>query len=151
MQLRNFYLTGSARVVTTGGPGGPWPPPPQFTNHKRSKSFSFKHKGYCFLPMFRKYTNQKFYNFYRLCYNFWTIYSGFSFVLTIQGKQITSCSEKVRYLTLGLLKSFFFLDHLREDHNQRQFKPQIIAGILDLPKQSSKAREASIISGPQLI
>ena len=33
---------------------------------------------------------QKFHYFYHVRYNFWIIYSGFSFFLTTQGKQITS-------------------------------------------------------------
>ena len=28
---------------------------------------------YCFLQMFRNYRDQKFHNFYRVCYNIWTI------------------------------------------------------------------------------
>ena len=42
------------------------------------------------------------------------------------------------------------MDHPKEDHNEREFKPLIIGEILELPKKSSKTREASIISGPQL-
>ena len=42
------------------------------------------------------------------------------------------------------------MDHLKEDHNEREFKPFIIGEILDLPKKSCKTRETSIISGPQL-
>ena len=61
----------------------------------------------------------------------------------------TGPSENVQYLTLDLLKSFF-LDHLKEDHNQREFESLIIDEILNLPKRSSKTRETSIISDPQL-
>ena len=42
------------------------------------------------------------------------------------------------------------MDHPKEDHNEREFKPLIIGEILDLPKKSSKTREASVINGPQL-
>ena len=42
------------------------------------------------------------------------------------------------------------MDHPNEDHNEREFKPLIIARILDIPKKSSTTREASIIIGPQL-
>ena len=42
------------------------------------------------------------------------------------------------------------MDHPKEDHNEREFKPLLIDEILDLPKKSSKTRETSIISGPQL-
>ena len=52
------------------GPGGHGLPPIQFLNQTRSNSFSFKHKGYCFLWVFRNYSDQKFNDFYRECYNF---------------------------------------------------------------------------------
>ena len=42
------------------------------------------------------------------------------------------------------------MDHPKEDHNEREFTPLIRSEILDLPEKSSKTREASIISGPQL-
>ena len=35
------------------------------------------------------------------------------------------------------------MDHLKEDHNEREFKHLIIGGILDLLEKSSKTREAS--------
>ena len=47
-------------------------------------------------------------------------------------------------------EKFLLVDHPKEDHNEREFKPLIIGEILDLPKKSSETREASIISGPQL-
>ena len=47
-------------------------------------------------------------------------------------------------------ENFLFVDHPKEDHNEREFKPLIIDEILDLPKRSSKTKEASIISSPQL-
>ena len=47
-------------------------------------------------------------------------------------------------------KNFLFVDHPNEDHNEWEFKPLIIARILDVPKKSSTTREASVISGPQL-
>ena len=50
--------------------------------NKVQKHFSFKHQEYCFLQVFRKYTDQKFHDFSRVCYIFWTIYGGFSFFLT---------------------------------------------------------------------
>ena len=50
------------RSVATAGPGGP-SSLLQFPNQTRSKNFSFKHQGYCFLRMFRNYTDQKFHNF----------------------------------------------------------------------------------------
>ena len=42
------------------------------------------------------------------------------------------------------------MEHPKKDHNERAFKPLIIGEILGLPKKSSKTRETSIISGPQL-
>ena len=69
------------RFIFSRRPRGAMVPPLQFPNQKMSKSFSFKHQGYCFIRMFRNYMNQKFHNFYRQCYNFWTIYGGFSFFL----------------------------------------------------------------------
>ena len=42
------------------------------------------------------------------------------------------------------------MNYPKEDHNEREFKPLIIGEILDLTKESSETREASIISGPQL-
>ena len=57
---------------------------------------------------------------------------------------------KAPILNAGPSEEFLFVCHPKEDHNEREFKPQIIAGILNLPKKSSKTREASIISGSQL-
>ena len=51
----------------------------QLLNQKRSNSFSFKHLRYCLLWVFRNYTDKKFHDFYRVCYNLWTIYGRFSF------------------------------------------------------------------------
>ena len=42
------------------------------------------------------------------------------------------------------------MDRPKEDHNKREFKLKIIGEILDLPKKSSKTKEASIMSVPQL-
>ena len=47
------------------------------------------------------------------------------------------------------MEKFLFVDHLKEDYSEREFKLLIIGEILDLPKKSSKTREASLISGPQ--
>ena len=79
-----IYLYIQTWVQPLGGGQGAMPPPPlQFPNQTRSNSFSFKHWGYCFLRVFRNYMDQ---TFTVLCYNIWTIYGGFSFFLTIQGK-----------------------------------------------------------------
>ena len=42
------------------------------------------------------------------------------------------------------------MNHPKEDHNEQEIKPKIIGEILDPLKKSSKTREASIVSGPQL-
>ena len=42
------------------------------------------------------------------------------------------------------------MDHPEENHNEQEFKSYILGEILDPPKKSSKTREVSIISGPQL-
>ena len=66
-----------------------------------------KIRDIAFYGMFRNQTDQKFHNFYRVCYNFWTIYSGFSLFLTtyINRSLHVGPSEKVQYLTLNHLKS----------------------------------------------
>ena len=94
------------RDKTTGGGGGMGAmsipsPPPSIPEPKKVQTFQ--------LRMFRIYTDQKFQNFYCVCYNFWTIFVGFSFFLTTWGNRSLHVwpSEKVRCLTLDLLKSFF--------------------------------------------
>ena len=69
------------RGIATGGRGlqAGHGPSRQFSNQEKSTNFSFEHQGYCFLPMFKNYTDQKIHNIYRASYNFWTIYGGFSF------------------------------------------------------------------------
>ena len=63
---------------------------------------------------------------------------------------------KIGHFTLDLVKrsdtseKFLIVDHSKEDHSEREFKCQAIGGILELPKKSSKTREASIVSGSQL-
>ena len=80
--LVNWLNANKTRGVATGGPRGDHGAPTSLLNQTRSNSYSFKHKAYCFLWVFRNYTDQKFNDFYRVCYNFWTIYGGFSFFLT---------------------------------------------------------------------
>ena len=61
------------------------PPPPsplEFPSQTRSNSFSFKYQRYCFIQVLKNYTDRKFHDFYRVCYNFWAIYDSFSFFLT---------------------------------------------------------------------
>ena len=119
----------------------PPPPPPQiqFPYQTRSTNFSFLHQEYCFLPMFRNYTDQKFHNIYRVCYNFWTIYGSISFFLTTMGKQITSrwTFYKGPILNARASEKFLFVDHLKQYHNEGEFKSEIIGEILDLPKNTA--------------
>ena len=56
-----------------GGGGGPQ------GGHGRPTSISEPNGGWWVL---RNYTNQKFHDFYRVCYNFWAIRGSFSFFLT---------------------------------------------------------------------
>ena len=108
--------------------------------------FSFKHQGYFFLRVFRNYSDQKISRFYRARYNSWIIYSGISFFLTTQGKQITSrwTFGKGPVLNHGPSEKFLIVGHPKEDLNEREFKRQIIGRILDVLKKSSKTRERSI-------
>ena len=58
-------------------------PPTSIFKPKMSSSFSFKHQeGHCFLWVFRYKTEEKFHDFYLVCYYFCTIYVGFSFFPT---------------------------------------------------------------------
>ena len=120
--------------------------PLQFPNQATSKSFNFKHQGYCFLRMFRNYIDQNFTVMTVYSNNFQLMYSGFSFFLQTQGKQITSrlTFSKVLVLNAAPSEKFSFVDNLKEDNKEPEFKPSIRGGILDLPKKFSKTREAFI-------
>ena len=51
-----------------------------------------------------------------------------------------------QYFTIfnaGSFGKLLIVDHLKEDHNERDFIHLIIVGIMDLLKKSSKTREAS--------
>ena len=78
----------------------------------------------------------------------WTIYGGFSYFQLQRGNRSLhiGLSEKVRYLTLDLLKSFF----LWTIRKKTSIVSLIIGRILDLPRKSSNTREASIIRGAKL-
>ena len=128
------------------GGQGSMAPPLHFPNQTRSNSFSFKHQGCCFLRVFRNYTDQKLHDFCRVCYIFQTIYGNLSFFLTTQGKQITShwTFRKGPIINPGPIEKFLIVDHPKEDHKEREFQRQVIGGIRDLLKKSSKTRETSI-------
>ena len=55
-------------------------------------------------------------------------------------KQITSrwAFWKGSILNTELSEKFLFVDHPKEDNNERQFKPKIIGEILDKPKSPLK-------------
>ena len=80
---------------------------PKFGN-SRSNSLSFKHKRYCFLWVFRNYTDKKFSDFYCVCHYFGTIWGGFHFFWLQRNRSLHQFgpSEMVRYLMLDLLKIF---------------------------------------------
>ena len=102
MKLVFTYIRG----VVKGEPRA-MSPPLQFPNQTRSKNFSFKLQGCCFLRMFRNYTDQKSYNFYRVIFGQFMV--AFHFFKLHRGNRSlhVGSSEKVRYLTLDLLESFF--------------------------------------------
>ena len=84
--------------------------PPNQQGPNKFQSSSIKHQGYCFLRMFRKCADQKFYSFYRVHATiFGQFMATFYFFLTKTGNRSLHVkpSEKVRYLTLDLLNSFF--------------------------------------------
>ena len=89
--------------------------------------------------MFRKYTDHKFHNIYHVFYNFGTIYGSFLFFKLHRGNSSLHVgpSENDGYLTLELLQSFFFFDHPKEDHNEREIKPYITGEMLDLRKNTA--------------
>ena len=116
--------------MATGGPEESCP------NQIRSKNISFKHQGYCFLRMFRNYTDQKFHNFYRVCYNFWTIYGGI-FYNYIGEKDHVTLDLLKRVNTLDLLKKFFLWVIRKSLFYLFLFQPLIIGKIMDLPKNTA--------------
>ena len=91
---------------------------------------------------------REFHNFYRLCYNVWTIYGDFSFFQLHRGNRSLHVwlFEKVQYLTLDLLKCLF----LWTIRKKTPVISLIMSRILDLPKKSSKTKEASVVKGPKL-
>ena len=110
-----------------GGGRGPCSPPLQFPNQNWYNSFSFKLQKYCFLRLFRNYTDQKVHDFYCVCYNLTQLF----FFINYKGKRSfhVGLSEKVRYLSLELI-----VDQPKEDHNEKKVKRYIIGGILDQKK-----------------
>ena len=95
---------------------------------------------------FRNYMDEKFHDFYHVCYNFWAIYGSFHFFLTTWGKQITSCWTfwKGPILSAGPSAKVLIVDHPKEDYIEREFKCFNLGRILNLLKSSSETRGASI-------
>ena len=83
-------------------------PPFSISEANRSSNFSFKHQEYCLLRVFSNYTNQKFHDFYRISTIFGQFTAVFHFFLLRRGSRslYVEPSEKIRYLTLDLVKSF---------------------------------------------
>ena len=70
------------RGVATGGARGPWLPHFNFRTKQGPKVSVSNITDIAFYGCSEIIQDQKFHNFYRVCYNFWTIYGGFSFFLT---------------------------------------------------------------------
>ena len=75
------------------------PPLPLISEPNKVQQFQFQtsDQGYCYLRVFRNYTNQKLHDCYRVCYNFWTIYGSLSFFKFMW---------KIDHFTLDLLKRY---------------------------------------------
>ena len=124
--------------------------PTSISEPNKVQKFQFQTSAILLFTDVRKLHGPEISQVYRVCYNFWKICGGI----------FSNYIGEINHFTLDLLKrsdtyagpseKFLFVDHPKEDHNEREFKPPIIGEILDLPKKSSKTRETSIISGPQL-
>ena len=93
----------------------------QFLNQTGTNIFSFKHQEHCFLRVLRNYADQKLQDFYRVCHNFWTIYGSFSF-FNYSIHNHVGPSKKCPILNAGASEKIFIVDHLKEVHNEREFK-----------------------------
>ena len=80
--------------------------------------------------------------------NLWRLFIFSSYIGEIDHFTLDLTKGPIR--NVGPSEKFLFVEHPKENHNEREFKRQIIGEILDQPRKSSKTREASIISGPQL-
>ena len=94
------------------------------------------------------FTDQQLHNFYSVCYNFRTTYGGFSFFQLHRGNRSLhiGLSEKFQYLALDLSKNFILLTIRKKT----TIISLIIGRILNLSKEFSKRREASIMRCPKL-
>ena len=66
-------------------------------NKVQQFQFQTSDQGYCYLRVFRNYTNQKLHDCYGVCYNFWTYYGSLSFFKFMW---------KIDHFTLDLLKRY---------------------------------------------
>ena len=94
------HWRGITRGVATQGARGAMPLPHfNFLTKQGPKVSVSNIRDIAFLQMFRNYTDQKFHNFYSLCYIFWTNYGDFPFFSSYIG-------EIIRSLRDHLLKRF---------------------------------------------
>ena len=116
----NVYIL---KCVATGGGRGPWPPYFNF-QAKQGPTVSVSDIRDTALRVFRNYRDQKFHNFYRVCYNFWTIYTSFFIFSNYKEKQIISrwTFWKGPILSAGPSEKFLIVDHPKEGHNEQGLK-----------------------------
>ena len=160
--MAEYYLPIIRDVATRGmggeGAQGPWS---LFFNYRTNKvqAFQFQTSGILLFTNVQKLHGPEISQFLPCMLQFLDNLGALPFFLSTQGNRSVHVrsSEKVRYLTLdrpilnpGPSERFLFVDHPKENPNEREFEPQIINEISDLPKTSCKTREASIIYGPQL-
>ena len=100
----------------------------QYLSETRSNDFSFKHQGYCCLSVFKNYTNKKFYNFYRVFYNVWTIYGNFSFFKFKAEIDLSTLDHVFQFNLFSLYEIY------SNNNNKTQYKNKYLeAGKLEEP------------------
>ena len=108
------------------GMQGAMAPRLQFPNQTKSKSFSFKHYGYCFSRMFRNHTGPEISQFLpcvlQFLDNLWRL---FIFFFNYMGEidHFTWTFWKGPTLNTGPSEKFLFVDHPKEHYKEREFKP----------------------------
>ena len=88
------------------------------------QQFPFQTSGILLLTGVQKLCDQKFHDFYHLCYNFRIIYGGYLFFLTTYRKQIISRWTLWEGLILnaGPSEMFPIVDHPKGKHNEWKFQ-----------------------------
>ena len=82
---------------------------------------------------------------------FWQFMATFHFFLLPRELDHSTSDLLKRYdIYRWTFWKFLFVDYPNEDCNKREFKSKIIDETLNLPKKSSKTREASVKSGTKL-